>query len=131
MDGELRIPSDKLRAAVEGLVKKGFDHVKSIAGIDDPEGGRIELVYHFSSYSNPDSLGKIVELRTDVGRKKPEMVSIADLLPSARYIELEIRDFFGVRFEGNESPNPLILPEEMKGTWPLRKEFTIPEEEPE
>jgi NADH-quinone oxidoreductase subunit C len=43
-------------------------------------------------------------------------------------MELETRDLLGVRFEGNEEPDPLLLPNELRGAWPLRKDYKIPEE---
>ncbi len=129
MEGELTVPSRELRAVVEALRDKGFDHVKSIAGIDYPEEGVIELVYHISSYLAENLVGKIVVLRTKVDRRKPDIDSISDIFPSAKYIELDTRDLFGVPFKGNDYPDPFILPEELKGSWPLRKDYTIPEED--
>ncbi|MFQ6130155.1 MAG: NADH-quinone oxidoreductase subunit C [Candidatus Hadarchaeaceae archaeon] len=128
MERVLRITPDTLKSISKELISEGFDHVKSLTGIDKPENGVIELVYHISSYLNPALRGRVVELRTEVDRSRPVITSILDVFPSCRYLELETRDLLGVKFEGNEEPNPLLLPEEMKDTWPLRKDYKIPEE---
>jgi len=128
MERVLRIASDTLKSVAKELAAEGFDHVKSLTGMDRLEEGLIELVYHISSYLNPALRGRIVEVRTEVDRSRPIINSISDVFPSCRYMELETRDLLGVKFEGNEEPDPLILPEELKNTWPLRKDYKIPEE---
>lgn len=124
----LKVAPNAIRSAAKELRDKGFDHVKSVAGIDRPEAGVIELIYHISSYLDPSLNGKIVEIRTELNRSNPTTPSLQDIFPSCKYMELETRDLLGVKFEGNEEPNPLLLPEELKGTWPLRKDYKIPEE---
>lgn len=120
-------PGD-LKAICKELAEKGFDHVKSLTGIDRPEDGQIELVYHVSSYSSSDLQGEIAEIRTKIDRDDPRIGSLAELWPSAEYMEAETRDLLGVIFEGNELGDPLLLPEELKDEYPLRKDFVIPEE---
>lgn len=124
----MRIAPDALKSVAKELKAEGFDHVKSLAGMDKPEEGLIELVYHISSYLNPSLRGRVVEVRTEVDRSRPTIISISDVFPSCRYMELETRDLLGVKFEGNEEPEPLLLPEELENTWPLRKDYKIPEE---
>jgi NADH-quinone oxidoreductase subunit C len=128
MERVLKIAPDALKSVAKELVTEGFDHVKSVTGIDRPEEGLIELVYHISSYLTPALRGRVVEVRTEVDRSRPIIISISDIFPSCRYMELETRDLLGIKFEGNEEPDPLLLPEELKGTWPLRKDYKIPEE---
>ncbi len=128
MERLLRIAPDSLKSVAEELKTEGFDHVKSLTGLDRPEDKLIELVYHISSYLSSSLQGKIVEVRTEVNRSRPTIISISDVFPSCRYMELETRDLLGVKFEGNEKPDPFILPKELRNTCPLRKDYKIPEE---
>jgi NADH-quinone oxidoreductase subunit C len=124
----IKIAPAEIKSTAKELKDKGFDHVKSVAGVDGPEAGIIELVYHISSCLNP-ALGKqIVVIKTEVNRSEPRIESLCDIFPSCKYMELETRDLLGVRFEGNEEPDPLLLPNELRGAWPLRKDYKIPEE---
>jgi NADH-quinone oxidoreductase subunit C len=124
----IKIAPADIKLTAKGLKDEGFDHVKSVAGVDRPEAGVIELVYHLSSCLNPSLSGQVVMIRTEVNRLEPKVESLCDIFPSCKYMELETRDLLGVRFEGNEEPDPLLLPNELKGTWPLRKDYKIPEE---
>jgi NADH-quinone oxidoreductase subunit C len=124
----IKVPPRDMRRAAKELAKEGFDHVKSVAGIDRPEAGLIEVVYHISSYANPSLARKIVALRTEVDRNKPRIASLQDIFPSCKYMELETRDLLGVAFEGNKTPDPLLLPQELRRAYPLRKDYRIPEE---
>jgi NADH-quinone oxidoreductase subunit C len=124
----IKIAPADIKLAAKELKGEGFDHVKSVAGVDKPEAGVIELVYHVSSCLNPSLSKQVVTIKTEVNRSEPKIESLCDIFPSCKYMELETRDLLGVRFEGNEEPDPLLLPNELRGTWPLRKDYKIPEE---
>ena len=128
MERALRVAPYNIRSVANKLKSEGFDHVKSLTGIDRPENGRIDLVYHLSSYLNPTIEGNVIEIRTEVDRTNPTIASISDLFQSCKYMELETRDLFGVKFSGNDEPDPFILPNELKGAWPLRKDYKLKEE---
>lgn len=122
------ISPNELRGEIEKLVDNGFDHLKSLTGVDRPENDQIELIYHLSSYSNSDLQRVIIEIRVRIDKDNPRIESISDIWPSSKYIEAETRDLLGVTFEGNKIRSPLILPEELEDEHPLRKDFKIPEE---
>lgn len=103
----------------------GFDHVKSITGIDYPKDEKIELVYHISSFGTEELAKFILELKTILDRSKPQIESIIDIWPSAEYSERETTDLMGIIFLGQLQKDRLMLPENFSGGPPLRKDFKL------
>jgi Ni,Fe-hydrogenase III component G len=67
--------------------------------------GETDVIYHFMG-------GKTsINIRTTT--KQQELPSLANLMPSADWIEREIRDLYAVHFEGHPDPRPLVRPKEM------------------
>ncbi len=64
-----------------------------------------DIVYHFVKQK------LAINIRT--ATKNQKISSIANVLPSANWIEREIQDQFGVTFEGHPDPRPLNRPKEM------------------
>ncbi|KXA99807.1 hypothetical protein AKJ40_02380 [candidate division MSBL1 archaeon SCGC-AAA259M10] len=127
--GQVReVESKELKDVAEELLEEGFDHLESLTGVDRPEDGQIELIYHVSSYSDSDLREQVIVVKTRVDRETPEIRSLSDFWPNIRYMEAETRDLLGVRFKGNKLRAPLLLPDELEGEYPLRKDFEIPEE---
>ncbi len=80
----------------------------------------IELIYHF------DCEGKIVHLKVDIPKDKPEIDSIVDIYPNADFGERESHDLMGVIFKGN-SMKRLVLPRNWpENNYPMRKDFVPP-----
>jgi NADH-quinone oxidoreductase subunit C len=114
---------------VEFIIQKlnliGFDHVKSVTGVDYPKDEKIELVYHVSSYGTEELAKFILELKTNLDRSSPHIKSIVDIWPSAEYPERETTDLMGVIFDGQPQKERLMLPENFEGEPPLRKDFKL------
>ena len=121
----VKVPPDCLKEAAQRLKAAGFDHVKAVTGIDRPDSGEIELVYHVSSYLDPRLSRWIVALRTTLPRDDPETPSLYDVWPSVKYHEMEQREMLGIRFSGHPDPRRLLLPESYEGIPPLRKDFKV------
>ena len=117
-------PQDLAEAAIR-LRNIGFDHVKAVTGVDHPEEGRIEVVYHISSLADLNLAKMIVILRTSVSKSSPSLPSLVDVWASALYLERETNDLLGVVFKGHPRLEKLLLPEEYEGLPPLLKEFEI------
>ena len=118
------IDASKVVEVVSALKAIGFDHAKSVTGIDFPESNKIDVVYHLSSFGVLELAKFILEIRTSLNRQDPKIHSVAEVLPSAEYLERETADLMGVVFEGLSSTGRFMLPENFEGN-PLRKDFRI------
>ncbi len=114
--------------AARKLKEMGFDHVKSVNVIDVPEEDKFIVEYHLSSYSIPNLMPVLVNLFCDVPRSEPKIKSLAEIFPSADYMEREMHDFFGVIFDGNEwmGRKFILAPDTLEH--PLRKDFELEKE---
>jgi NADH-quinone oxidoreductase subunit C len=79
---------------------------------------RIEVVYNFFDYDTKNHLS----LKVQVPRDGPVLRSITDLYRGADWLEREVWDLLGVRFEGHPFHKRLLLPEGWVGH-PLRKDY--------
>jgi len=80
------------------------------------EGLDLNILHHF------DIGGEVVTLATSIPKESPQVQSIALVVPAAQWIEREITDLFGVRFDGNPQQGILIANESWSGqTPPLQK----------
>jgi len=68
-----------------------------------------EILYHLSD----DSTGYILSLQVELLAEKPEIESLANLVPAANWIEREIHDLFGITFLNHPNMVPLIA----NGNW--------------
>jgi NADH/F420H2 dehydrogenase subunit C len=80
---------------------------------------RFDMVYHLYSFSRNERL----RLKVPVG----EQESVESVLPvwsGADWMEREVFDMFGIRFEHHPDLKRILLPEEWDGH-PLRKDYSI------
>ncbi len=84
----------------------------------------IEILYHFAD----DTEGYIISLRSMIREKEdPHIDTITTVTKAAWWIEREIHELFGVRFNGNNDLRQLLLPDDWpQGVYPLRKNFIVP-----
>lgn len=115
-------PAD-LREAAKGLNETGFDNVVSVTALDFMAEKRLRVVYHVSSYLRDDLKGYTLQLSCDAARERPTVPSLSEIWPSALFHERETYEMFGVVFEGHPDLRPVLLPEELMGKWPMRKDF--------
>ncbi|MGB7726407.1 MAG: NADH-quinone oxidoreductase subunit C [Candidatus Acidiferrum sp.] len=81
---------------------------------------RFELNYQLVSLSR---LAR-VRLRTSVSGQQPVIESLVPVWPGANWLEREVFDLFGIRFEGHPDLRRILLPEEFEG-FPLRRDFPV------
>ncbi|HUL38876.1 MAG TPA: NADH-quinone oxidoreductase subunit C [Methanomassiliicoccales archaeon] len=95
-----------------------FEHVTCVGGVDWLEQGKMQVVYHITSYANKVT----AELVVDLPRDKPEVDSITFLWGGANWHERETWDMFGIVFVGHPKLERLLNP---AGTevFPFRKDF--------
>lgn len=113
-----RIEPDRVKDIMRYLRDKGFDHLSSISGVDYPP-DRMEVVYHVTSYSDP----LVIALKATIPRDDPVIDTVCDIYWNANWYEREIYELFGIKFNGHPYLKVLLLPEDMEGEFPLRKDY--------
>jgi NADH-quinone oxidoreductase subunit C len=109
----------------------GFDLLVDITAVDylkfpgREDGPRFEVVYHLYSIAQNHR----VRLKVQVEQDDPRVPTATALWPIANWLEREVWDMFGIRFEGHPDPRRLLLYEEFAGH-PLRKDYPINRRQP-
>lgn len=121
LDVILTSPADLVPVAVALRVQR-LGYLAAVTGLDrGPDGGTLELLYHFCHGA------AVITLRLSVPRQGAVVPTLSDIIPSAESSEREIAEMFGVTFEGLRPAGYLYLPDEWpEATYPLRKDCTPP-----
>ena len=85
---------------------------------------RFAVNYHIYSMANNHR----IRLRTLVEDPDEGPETVASVWPTATWLEMEVWDLMGIRFQGNNSLRRLFLPEDWQGH-PLRKDYPLGYEE--
>jgi NADH-quinone oxidoreductase subunit C len=117
----------KLLPVVEALRSElGFALFLDVTAVDYPERKpRFDVVYHFLA---PSQMQR-VRLKLQVDGDAPEVPTLTGHFGSARYMEREVHDMYGIRFAGNADLRPILLYEGFEGH-PLRKDYAMEHEQP-
>jgi len=108
-----------------------FDVLTDLTAVDylkypgREDGPRFEVVYHLHSLRHNHRLRVKVRVEED----DAVVPTAVDLWPIANWLEREVWDMFGVRFEGHPDLRRLLLYEEFVGH-PLRKDYPINRRQP-
>ncbi len=105
----------------------GFDHVKGVAGVDDPTHKKIEVLYFTGSFSKPEIEDLIVILQADLPRDNPTIASATSVWESTHFHERETFEMFGVKFEGHPDLRKLLTLDNWEGPPPMLKDIKFPE----
>ncbi len=114
----LKISKKNLLNLCGFLKDNGFEFFSSLSAVDILEKNTIELIYHI--WSEEKKMG--LNIKTTIGRKKPEINSVSEVYNSSQIHEREIHELFGVRFLGNPDLSELFL-ENWQGPPPFLKDF--------
>jgi len=123
----LELSAEHLLPLVTGL-RERFDFALflDVTAVDYPERSpRFDVVYHFYSRRH----NQRVRLKVSVPAERPVVSTLAGHYGSARYMEREVHDMYGIEFAGNADLRPLLLYEGFVGH-PLRKDYPIEREQP-
>lgn len=82
--------------------------------------GAIEVSYLLTSVHH----GHRFRVRVSVPDVEPRLPSVVDVYRSARFMEREVYDFFGVVFEGHGGLERILMPEDWVGH-PHRKDYPL------
>jgi len=107
-------------------VEFGFELFLDVTAVDYPQRSpRFDVVYHFYSRKHNQRM----RLKVSVPEDRPVVPTLTPLYGSARYMEREVHDMYGIGFEGNTDLRPILLYEGFAGH-PLRKDYVMDKEQP-
>jgi NADH-quinone oxidoreductase subunit C len=97
-----------------------FDFLTDFTAVDYPERPeRFELVYVLYSFARNEYLR--VKAQAAEGQTAPTATGV---YPAANWLEREVFDMFGIRFDGHPDLKRILLPDEWQGH-PLRRDHSI------
>jgi NADH-quinone oxidoreductase subunit C len=108
-----------------------FDMLSDLTAVDyskfpgSEDGPRFEVVYHLYSVA----YNHRVRLKVRVDEDDAVVPTAVTVWPIANWLEREVWDMFGIRFDGHPDPRRLLLYEEFVGH-PLRKDYPINRRQP-
>ncbi len=88
-----------------------------------PHEPRFEVVYVLTGYAPPARL----TVKTRLNGDAPSIASATALWPAANWLEREVFDLFGIRFDRHPNLVRILMPDDWEGH-PLRKDFPLTEE---
>ena len=94
-----------------------FNYLFCVTGMD--WGEDLGVIYHLESTEFRHNI--VVKVKTS-DRENPTMDSVSDIWYTAELHEMEVYDFFGIKFNNHPNLKRLFLPLEWQG-WPLRKDY--------
>ncbi|MEN8223368.1 MAG: NADH-quinone oxidoreductase subunit C [Acidobacteriota bacterium] len=98
---------------------RGFSHLSLISCVDWIEDNKFQLVYILWNRKEKTNL----ILKCFIDRKKAEHRTIMNIYPVAEIYEREIRELYGVNFEGNPTQNEDFVLEDWEDIPPMRRDF--------
>lgn len=123
----LIIPKNHLVATCQTLRDEfGFNFLPDITAVDywPNEDPRFYVVYQLRSLPHND----LLRLRVPLPGKTPSLPTIEGIYPNANWLEREIWDMFGIRFEEHSDLRRILMPYDWDGH-PLRKDYPLGYEE--
>ena len=90
-----------------------------------PGKARFVVTYHFFSLMHKHRLRLVVPLE----EADAELDSVTSLWAGADWLEREVWDMFGIRFEGHPNLKRILMYEEFEG-YPLRKDYPVNKRQP-
>jgi NADH-quinone oxidoreductase subunit C len=109
----------------------GFDMLSDLTAVDllkfagREDGPRFEVVYHLYSIAHNHR----VRLKVQVDEDHAVVPTAVAVWPIANWLEREVWDMFGIRFDGHPDPRRLLMYEEFVGH-ALRKDYPINRRQP-
>ena len=124
---QVLVAPDKIVAAAQALRDgHNFEIMADITAVDyGPDASpRFHVVYQFNSISRHIRL----TLRVPLDGNEPTMDTMTGVFPNANWLERELWDMFGIRFEGHPDLRRILMPYDWEGH-PLRKDYPLGYEE--
>jgi NADH-quinone oxidoreductase subunit C len=104
----------------------GYNMLVDLTCVDyHPRRPRFEVVYHLMNLTSKDR----IRLKAIPDDKAPIVPSIVSLWPIADWLEREVWDLFGIRFDGHPNLKRILLYDSFEGH-PLRKDYPKTKRQP-
>jgi NADH-quinone oxidoreductase subunit C len=116
----LVVPPELLRSTAEFCrANLEFNFLSDATSVDRfPAEPRFELNYHLVSIPKKSK----IRLRTRVSGADAVVDSLVPVWPGAGWLEREIFDLMGIRFNGHPDLRRILLPDDWEG-YPLRRDY--------
>ncbi len=96
-----------------------FDMLMDLTAVDYlGQTPRFEVVYHLYATGT----NQRVRIKVRVAEEAAEIASVVGLYVSANWMEREVFDLYGIRFDGHPDLRRILLYDEFEG-YPLRKDY--------
>jgi NADH:ubiquinone oxidoreductase subunit C len=100
---------------------QSYDLLLDVMGADPGGDLVIQVWYQLWSMEH----GRMLRLLALLPRANLSVQSVVDLYPAADWLEREVYDMYGVRFEGHPDLRRILMPENYDEGFPLRKDFPL------
>ena len=118
------------RDALHGVVRwlhdepsQRYDYLVDVTAVEYRGGGRpLEVVWHLRALGHRRFLRLKVELPPGTALEVP---SVMDIYSGANWLERECFDMFGIRFDGHPDLRRILMWEQYREGFPLRKDFPL------
>lgn len=115
------VPKDQLLDICRVLAADpefGLSYLSFVSGIDRPEAGELEVLYHLYSFETKDDLA----LKVRVPRDQATVPSVTGIWDGANWHEREAYDLLGITFDGHPDLRRIMMTDDWIGH-PLRKDY--------
>ena len=116
------VPRELLRATAARCCEElQFNLLTDLSCLDRyPVEPRFELNYHLVSIPRSSR----VRLRVKINGSDPTVDSLYPVWVGANWLEREVYDLFGIRFNGHPDLRRILLPDDWEG-YPLRRDYPV------
>lgn len=106
---------------LRGDAEQQYDHLADVTAVDYGGGRPLEVVYQLWSIPNRAALRVKCELPLD----RLAIDSVTGIWAGANWLEREVYDLFGIRFNGHPDLRRILMPDNYAEGHPLRKDFPL------
>jgi NADH-quinone oxidoreductase subunit C len=110
-----RVPARLLVEVARACDEAGFSYPADITAVDT--GSELRIIYRLASVNT----GQHVVLTVGVARSGARLPTLSGVFGAAEWLEREIYDLFGVRFEGHPNLTRILLTDDWQGHPLLRQ----------
>jgi NADH-quinone oxidoreductase subunit C len=118
------VPRERLvrtAAFLQSDADLAFTFLSDISAVDRfPIEPRFEVNYHLTSLKRREHL----RLKVKVATKDAVVPTVTTVWPTANWLEREVFDLMGVRFDGHPDLKRIVMPDDWEG-FPHRKDYPV------